>query len=120
IHPFLGLAVCWPIFHSRVSTSVWTGFVLGFSHPTSTAGSGNQKADGIAEADEFTALVWLLAGLGCEQLGSLTFHQLTKERRWLSFTNSARHIRFRSNGDQKAAPIECKPGTVSAEKDGPV
>jgi hypothetical protein len=52
----LGLAVCWPIFHSRVSTSVWTGFVLGFSHPTATAGSGNQKADEIAEADEFMAL----------------------------------------------------------------
>src|SRR6266446_6296993 len=52
--------------------------------------------------------------------GSMTFHQLTKERRWLSFTNSARHIRFRASGDQKAAPIGCKRGTVSAEKDAPV
>src|SRR5260221_934630 len=50
----------------------------------------------------------------------MTFHQLTKERRWRSFTNSARQIRFRAGGDKKAAPIGCNRGTVYDEKDAPV
>jgi hypothetical protein len=37
--------------------------VFGLSHPTSTAGSGNQKADEIADTDEFMALSLVVGGL---------------------------------------------------------
>jgi hypothetical protein len=46
------------ILQSRVSTSVWTGFVFGFS-PTSVAGLGSQKADKI-----FMALIGWWPALG--------------------------------------------------------
>jgi hypothetical protein len=79
----LGLAICRRISRSRLSTSVWTGFVFGFSHPTSTAGSGSQKADEIAE--EFMASSLVVDRSWSEQLGSMTFRQLTKETRWRGF-----------------------------------
>jgi hypothetical protein len=66
-----GFLICRRFLHRRASTSVWTGFVFGLSHPTSTAGSGSQKADETTEADLFIAFLlgcWSL--LGSEERGN--------------------------------------------------
>jgi hypothetical protein len=64
IQAFSGLAICWHIFQSRASSSVWAGFVFGFSHPTSTAGSGSQKADETTVAEVFMATSLVTGVLG--------------------------------------------------------
>ena len=115
IQIFLASAARWRASHSRASTSVWTGFVFGFSQPTSTAGSGNQKPDTVADTDEFMALSLVVGRSWVQATGSMTFHQLTKETGSHRFRKKPRYRRFRTNCAWRIPPTPYGYGAVSAE-----
>jgi hypothetical protein len=117
IQLFLASAARWRAPQSRASTSVWTGFVFGFSQPTSTAGSGNQKPDTIADTDEFMALSLVVGRSWVRATGSMTFtHLLRKRGRIVS--EKIRDRTIRTSCAWRIPPTRYGYGAVSAELNG--